>query len=223
MKIDIWFDILCPFCYIGSVHFDNALAAFPHKEALTVNWRSYLLIPDLQAEPGEPFYQFMAKRKQKSIDDAKHIASSVAQQANSAGVVMNFDNVVVANSFDAHRLIKHAAQYGLAKQMKAQLFKAYFTEGLDIADHSTLISLAGITGLNTTRAKEVLFSNKYHDDINTDVFEAFSLGISSVPTFVIDNRFFTAGALAPSSLLRILTKAWNESEACHQDIDSCMD
>ncbi|WMJ75129.1 DsbA family oxidoreductase [Cytophagaceae bacterium ABcell3] len=129
MKIEIWSDIMCPFCYIGKRHFDKALKKFPHKDKVQIQWHSFQLQPDIETKPGKSVKEFLAEVKGISLEKSQQIHENVTKMAFDAGLHYDFDKAIVANTMDAHRLTHLAEKYRLQHQIEERLFSAYFTEG----------------------------------------------------------------------------------------------
>ena len=163
MKVEVWSDVVCPFCYIGKTHFDEALAQFAEKENIEFVWKSFQLNPNLETNLDQNLYEHLSESKGVSVEQAKGLGNHAAQMGAQSGLELNFDRSVVANSFNSHRLIHFAKVNGKQQEMKARLFKAYFTEGKNIDDTETLIALATEIGLNAEETKSVLESDKYAD------------------------------------------------------------
>lgn len=211
MKIEIWSDVMCPFCYIGKRHFEKALAQFEHGDTVQIEWRSFQLDPDLQAQPGKTVYAYLAERKGMSIEQSKQMHANVVAMAARAGLRYDFDRAVIGNSFDAHRLSHLAAQHGKQDAFEERMFAAYFTEGEDIANHETLIRLGTSCGLDEAEMRAVLNSDTYADAVRNDQEEAYKVGARGVPFFVIDRRYAVSGAQPAESFLQALQQAWTES------------
>jgi len=212
MKVEIWSDVMCPFCYIGKRRFEKALDQFPGKDDIEVTWKSFQLNPSMKTEPGKNINQYLSEIKGWSIAEAKRANEYVTQMAKEVGLSYDFDKAVVANSFDAHRVAHLAKASGKGDEMEEQLFKAYFTEGKNIADHNTLIQLAVSVGIEEDRVKNVLKSDEYADAVETDIYEANQIGVRGVPYFVLDDRYAVSGAQATETFLGVLNKAWGEWE-----------
>lgn len=212
MKVEIWSDIMCPFCYIGKRRFENALQQFPHKDNIEVVWKSFQLNPAMKTEPDKNINQYLADVKGWTIDYAKQMNAHVTNMAKEVDLDYDFDKAVVANSFDAHRLIQLAKAHGKGDEMEERLFKAYFTEGKNTADHSTLIRLGSEIGLDPATIEKVLDSNEYADKVEQDVYEAQQIGVRGVPYFVLNDRYAVSGAQASETFLGALTKAYGEWE-----------
>lgn len=212
MRVDIWSDVMCPFCYIGKRHFEEALQKFEHGKQIEVVWHSFQLAPDADPQPGTDAYTYLAEQKGQSLEWSKQAHQHVTQMAAKAGLNYNFDKAVPANSFDAHRVVQLAKKYNKGDEMEEQLFKAYFTEGRDIANLTTLTQLATNIGLNEQEVKEVLNSDEYTTEVKEDVAMAAKLGISGVPFFVINNKYGVSGAQPSETFVQALAQAWTEYE-----------
>lgn len=211
MKVEIWSDVMCPFCYIGKRKFEKALSQFENKDKVEIIWKSFQLNPDMKTDTTKNINQYLAEIKGWSLDYAKSMNNHVTQMALEVGLKYDFDKAVVANSFDAHRIIQLAKRNAKGDDMEERLFKAYFTEGKNIADHTTLVQLATEVGLNQQKVKEVLDSDTFAHDVEQDVYEAQQVGARGVPFFVIDRKYAVSGAQESSTFSQVLEKAWNES------------
>jgi len=207
MKVEIWSDVMCPFCYIGKRRFEEALVLFPQGEDVQITWKSFQLNPDMVTDPSISIHQYLADIKGWQLDYAKQLNQQVTEMAAGVGLHYDFDRSVVANSFDAHRLLQLAKQYNLGDAAEEALFKAYFTEGKNIADHDTLTELGVAIGLDANEIKPVLATNAYADAVRHDIDEAGQLGIRGVPFFVFDEKYAVSGAQAVEVFLETLEKA----------------
>lgn len=212
MKIEIWSDVMCPFCYIGKRRFENALARFPHKDAVQVEWKSFQLDPSIQSQPGKNINQYLAERKGWSLEQARQLNRQVTETAASVGLHYDFDKAVVANSFDAHRFAHLAAGQGLGDAAEEALFKAYFTEGRDVSDHNILAQLGLEIGLDPVQVKQALDGDAYASDVRQDIAEAESLGARGVPFFVLDRKYAVSGAQSEETFTQALQQAFAESK-----------
>ena len=208
MKIEIWSDIMCPFCYIGKRKFEVALAEFEHKEAVEIEWKSFLLSPEMKTDPTKSIHQFLADHKGISLDEATGMNDNVAHIAAQAGLHYNFDKTIPANSFNAHRFLHFAKQHGKQNEAEELLFKAYFTDGKNIDDAPTLMDLAAGLGLDTTALATAMGSGEFTNDVIADIQEAQALGIQGVPFFVFDRKYAVSGAQDPSIFLDTLETAF---------------
>jgi predicted DsbA family dithiol-disulfide isomerase len=212
MKVEIWSDIMCPFCYIGKRRFETALQQFPGKEDIEIVWKSFQLNPAMKTDPAKNINQYLAEVKGWTLDYAKQMNAHVTNMAKEVGLHYDFDKAIVANSFDAHRLIQLAKANRKGDEMEERLFKAYFTEGKNTADHATLIQLGTEIGLDPATIKKVLASNEFADKVEQDIYEAQQIGVRGVPYFVLNDRYAVSGAQASETFLGALNKAWGEWE-----------
>lgn len=210
MKIEIWSDVVCPFCYIGKRKLEKALAIFPQKEAIEIEWKSFQLNPDQKTNPSISTMESLAKSKGWSMDQARKITSQVSKTAELEGLKFDFEKAVVANTKNAHRLIHLAKAAGKGGEMKEQLLKAYFIEGKNVDDSETLISLGKEIGLEEENIKRMLESNQYEDAVDQDIYESRLIGVKGVPFFVLDRKFGISGAQPDEVFIQTLTKAWTE-------------
>jgi len=233
MKVEIWSDVMCPFCYIGKRRFEDALQQFEHKDAIEIEWKSFQLNPDLETDPAININQYLADKKGWTIDHAQQMNDHVTKMAAEAGLTYNLDKAVVANSFKAHRFSHLAKSKGLGIAAEEALFKAYFTDSKNIDDNDTLIELGRQIGLDADEVKQVLESNAYAADVKLDIEAAQYLGIQGVPFFVLNNKYAVSGAQAVPVFEQTLQKAYTdwqlenpkpkfetiEGEACTPDGD----
>jgi predicted DsbA family dithiol-disulfide isomerase len=210
MKVEIWSDIVCPFCYLGKRKFENALGQFPHKDKVEVEWHSYQLDPHIEHTPGMNIHEYLAGRKAISVEDARLAHEKMAERVKESGLHYNFDLIVPANTFNAHRLIQFAKSKGLQEQAEEKLFFAYFSEGRNIGDRSTLISLGTEIGLDREAANAVMNGNDFTEEVKQDLYEAHSIGIQGVPFFVFNDKYAISGAQASEMFLGALTRSWKE-------------
>ncbi|OQP53627.1 DsbA family oxidoreductase [Niastella populi] len=210
MKIEIWSDVMCPFCYIGKRRFENALNLLPFKDEIEVEWKSFQLDPSIESEPGRNIHQYLAERKGFSVEKAKELNDHVTAMAAAEGLQYNFDKAVVANSFDAHRFAQVAKKNGKGIEAEESLFRAYFTEGKDISNHDTLAQLGSEIGLDGAAVKEALESDAYTKEVQKDISEAEALAIRGVPFFVIDRKYAVSGAQASETFVQALNQSYTE-------------
>lgn len=208
MKVEIWSDVMCPFCYIGKRRFEHALAQFPHKDEVEVEWKSFQLDPSIKSEPGKNINQYLAEKKGWSLEQARQINRQVTETAATVGLHYDFDKAVVANSFDAHRFAHLAAAQGRGDAAEEALFKAYFTEGKDVSDHETLAQLGSAIGLDGTVVKQTLESDAYAGAVRKDIYEAQTLGARGVPFFVLDRKYAVSGAQPEETFGKALEQAY---------------
>ncbi|WP_264550805.1 DsbA family oxidoreductase [Flavobacterium sp. N2038] len=194
MKIEIWSDIMCPFCYIGKRQLETALEQFPNKE-IEIEWKSFQLDPTITPQSGKDVYTFLAERKGMSIEQSKEMHKGVTERAKSVGLDYNFDKAIISNSFTAHRVIQLAKTKKLGDKMEEIFFKAYFTEGRDLNNGPTLIELAEKAGLDKEEVLKVLTDeNLFSKEVEHDIKEAQEIGVQGVPFFVFDRKYAVSGA-----------------------------
>lgn len=211
MKVDIWSDIMCPFCYIGKRHFEEAMKQFQEAEHVEVEWHSFQLDPSLPKPASDlSAYEYLAQRKGMSVEQSKAMHQNVVQMASNAGLNYNFDKAIVANSFDAHRLIQFAKTKQLGDAAEERLFKAYFIEGKNMCDASTLLELAKDIGLNEAEAREVINGDAYSSEVKKDIEEASQIGVRGVPFFVFNRKYAVSGAQPSATFVNVLEKSFSE-------------
>lgn len=203
---------MCPFCYIGKRKFEQALEKFDQADKVEVKWKSFQLNPGMKTEPGKNINQYLAENKGWTLDYARKANNYVTSMAAEVGLNYNMDKAVVANSLDAHRLIQLAARKGKDGEAEEALFKAYFTEGKNIADKNVLAELGNGIGLEESEVRKMLDSNEYVQEVRADQELAQEIGVQGVPFFVIDEKYAVSGAQSPEIFLQALQKSYEESK-----------
>ena len=211
MQVEIWSDVVCPFCYIGKRQLEAALQQLPHRERVQVTWRSFQLGPDTKTDPSRNAIQNLAAKKGWTLEFTRQAVSDVANRAQAVGLTFDYERTKVANTFDAHRLVHYATSAGKGDDIAEALFRAYFVEGRNVGDLDTLAQLAAGAGLPEDEVREVLRSGRFADDVRHDLQTAARFGINSVPCFVIDRKYAVSGAQGSSALLQALQQARSES------------
>lgn len=213
IKIEVWSDIACPFCYIAKHHFEKALEQFPHKDKVELEWKSFQLNPNVpQDTQGQALLDSFVKEKGMTPEQAKGVFANVVNMAKQTGLDFYMDKVVVANTINAHRL----SHFAKSKSKKIQnnieelLFKAYFTEGRNVNDKDTLIEIGINGGLDEQELKKLFDGYDFADKVISDIQEAGVLGITSVPFFVFNRKYAISGAQPSSAFLDMLNKAYND-------------
>jgi len=212
MKINIWSDIRCPFCYIGKRKFEMALEKFEHRNAVEVEWKSFELDPGLKTQNDVNATEHLAAIKGISKERANEMQQYVKGIANEVGLDFNADKAVVANSFNGHRLIQFAKTKGLGNEAEEELFKAHFTEGKNIDNTEVLLQTAINIGLDENEAREMLASGAFAKEVKQDEMQAQQFGISGVPFFVLNDKYAVSGAQSPETFLQALEQTWQETE-----------
>lgn len=210
MKIEIWSDVVCPFCYIGKRKMEKALQKFPFKDKVEIEWKSFQLNPDQKTKPGVSTLEDLSQSKGWSMEQTRQITANVVEMAKSEGLTFDFDKAVVANTKNAHRLIHLAKEFGVQDAMKERLLKAYFTDGLNVDDVDTLIQLGKEVGVPEEKIKPMLESDQYKEAVDQDIYESRLIGVRGVPFFVLDRKFGISGAQPDEVFDQTLEKAWTE-------------
>ncbi|WP_260625715.1 DsbA family oxidoreductase [Hymenobacter sediminicola] len=211
IPIEIWSDIVCPFCYIGKRRLEKALASFPHSDAIEIKWRSFELDPEANPMPGENQYKRLASKYGKTEDWARQMSANMTQMAAEEGLAFDFDHAVPANTFRAHQLVHLAAQHGLQDAAKERLFKAYLEEGQDINEVATLIRLAQELGIPNDQAEKVLAADAFAQEVRHDEYQARQIGVRGVPYFVFDDKYAVSGAQPAEMFAEVLARVWEEA------------
>jgi predicted DsbA family dithiol-disulfide isomerase len=210
MNIDIWSDIRCPFCYIGKRKFEQAFNMFSERNKLNIRWHSFELDPGFVTDSSLNVYDYLAKTRGQSRQWAVQMHQQVKQSALEIGLELNFEKIIMANSFNAHRLVHLAKIKQLDQVAQEELFRAYFVEGKNIDDASTLVEIGSGFGLNIGEIGEMLSSDGYSGSVRNDEELALRMGISAVPFFLLDNKYAISGAQAPEIFLESLQHVWSE-------------
>lgn len=213
MKVDIWSDIRCPFCYIGKRNFEQALQQFDTKEDVEVIWHSFQLDPNLKTQPEVDLIDYFTESKGISREQAHQMFAQAKEMAAESGLEFKMDSLIVANSYKSHQLLQFAKSKGLGDEIKEALFEAHFTEGKNIDDIQSLLELAAGVGLDKKETEEVLDSEKFAYQVKQDEMEAKNIGVQGVPFFVFNNKYAVSGAQAPETFLEVLQKSREENKA----------
>lgn len=215
MKVEIWSDVMCPFCYIGKRHFEQAMEKLPFKNEIEVDWKSYQLNPEYHNTTDETIYDYLSRSKGMPIEQAKQMTKQVVEMAENAGLTIDFDHNKPANTFNAHRLIHLAAKYNLQDLAEEKLFEAHFVNSRNIGDDAVLVDVAVEIGLDQAETEQVLQSDQFAEAVRYDVYESQNLGIQGVPYFVMDRKYGVSGAQPVQAFTDALTqsfKEWKETQ-----------
>jgi predicted DsbA family dithiol-disulfide isomerase len=208
VKIEIWSDVVCPWCYIGKRRLEHALADFEHADEVEITWRSFQLNPDTPQGTAVPTMEYLATR---FGPQAKAMTGRVAELARAEGLDMDFDAALTVNTLDAHRVLHLANELGFGDAAKERLLRAHFIEGADLSDRDTLVSLLSEVGAEPDRVRAVLDGREYAYAVRDDIEEAQRLGANGVPFFVIDRKYGISGAQSPETFLHALRTAHADS------------
>ena len=209
MRIEIWSDVVCPWCYIGKRRLERALGEFEHADEVEVTWRSFQLNPDAPAT-AVPTLDYLAQR---FGPQAQGMTARIAEMGRGEGLTLDFASSLTVNTLEAHRLLHLAADLGIGDAAKERLLRAHFSEGADLSDHETLTRLLVEAGAGQARVREVLAGTEYADAVQADIDMARRLGANGVPFFVIDRKYGISGAQAAETFLHALRTAYAAEKA----------
>lgn len=218
MKIEIWSDVMCPFCYIGKRNFETALEQFSNKNGIEVEWKSFQLDPSLPEVQDSNYTDYLMVSKGLGRPQVEGMLNNVTQMAKGVGLEYDFDRAVMVNSFKAHRVLQLAKMRGLGDAAEERLFRAFFTEGRNIVDDDTLLELGKEVGLNETEIRSSLSDERYSDMVRQDIQEARAIGVTGVPFFVFNRKYAVSGAQPPQAFLQTLEKAYTEWREANPEI-----
>jgi predicted DsbA family dithiol-disulfide isomerase len=212
LRVDIWSDIACPWCYVGKRRLEQALDRFAHKAEVEVVWRAFELDPSAPRvrDPQHSYAERLAKKYGTQTPQAQLMIDRMVDTAAKDGLDFRFDRIRPGNTFDAHRLLHLAHERGVQDALKERLMRAYLTEGEAIGERDVLVRLAGEVGLDEREARDVLDSDGLASEVRQDEALARELGISGVPFFVLGGRLGVSGAQPADVLLGALDRAWAE-------------
>ncbi len=210
MKIEVWSDYVCPFCYIGKRRLEEAISSSGLSENIEIQFKAYELDPNSPATSDKSTYEILAEKYNTTLDAAKKMTESVSQQAETVGLTYDFDQIKHANTFDAHRLAKWAESEGKPAEVNERLLKAHFTEAQEIGRHEVLLDVIEEIGLDRQKAAEVLASNAFEVEVKQDVQEGMLLGVQGVPFFVINRKYAISGAQPAEAFADALKKVAEE-------------
>jgi predicted DsbA family dithiol-disulfide isomerase len=212
MPVDVWSDVICPWCYIGKRRLEAALARFEHRDEVVVTWHSFELDPDAPRTQEGSLAEGLAAKYGMSLEQAHASHAQLTELAAAEGLEYHFDRAQRGNTFDAHRLIHLAAAHDRQDAMKERLMRAYFTEGAAIGDRETLSRLAAEVGIAEAEARAALAGGRYSAEVREDERTGSRIGIQGVPFFVLDRRFGVSGAQPAGVLREALEHAWAARE-----------
>lgn len=210
LKIQIWSDVMCPFCYIGKRKIEEAITQFENKDSIEIEWKSFELDPSFVATPNESIADHLAEKYGRDADWAQSMLENMTENAKNSGLDFHFEKAILANSLNAHRLMHLAKKHNLSNELKELLFKAYLTDGKDVNNWNTLEEIGTEAGLPIDEIIELITTNDYTKEVREDQHEAQKLGVTGVPFFVFDNRYAVSGAQPTDVFLKTLEKTWEE-------------
>ena len=223
LKVEIWSDIMCPFCYIGKRNYEMALAQFENADQIEIIWKSFQLDPSLPETSSENVYEYLANRKGLGLEQVKQLHENVKNTAKTVGLEYNFDKTQISNTFKAHQLIQLAKSKNLGDEAEEVLFYAYFTEGKNLSNTSVLVELGQKIGLNSSEIISALEDKRFEKNVIKDIEEAQQIGVKGVPFFVFDRKYAVSGAQPIDTFLNTLVqvhKEWKENTNSSLSINS---
>jgi len=213
MQVEIWSDVVCPWCYLGKRYFEQALEHFPHRDEVEVIYRSFELDPSAPPGVTTPTVEALASKYGLGLEQAREAQRQMERRAAQAGLTFRMEDLRSGNTRDAHRLLQLARARGRQAELAERLHRAYFTDQASIFDHSALAGFAADVGLDRDEALAVLASGEYGEAVEADEEVARSFGVSGVPFFVIDRRYGISGAQPAETITAVLERVWAETEA----------
>ena len=213
MQVEIWSDVVCPWCAVGKARFEHALADWEHADEVKVRWRSFELDPTRRGTIEGDYVSMLASKYRTSREQAQEMVDRMTRAGAEEGVTFRFDIARPGNTFDAHRLLHLAADRGIQHEVKQRFLTGYHSQGVPIAEHGALVELATDAGLDADDVHEVLAGDAYADEVRADESQAREYGISGVPFFVLDGRAAVAGAQPSEHLLAALEQVRTEGRA----------
>jgi predicted DsbA family dithiol-disulfide isomerase len=211
MQVEIWSDVVCPWCYVGKRRFEQALARFPHADDVEVIYRSFELDPGAARSRTGTHDEHLARKYGLTVERARELNQQMTATAAAEGLEFRFDRMRGGNTFDAHRLLHLALERGVQLDLKERLLRATFTDGRPVADHDALARVAVDAGLDEGEVRQVLASDGYADAVRADEQQAAAYGITGVPFFVVDGKYGVSGAQPADLLLQVLERAYDDN------------
>jgi len=213
MQVEIWSDVVCPWCYLGKRHFEQALERFPHRGEVEVVYRSFELDPSAPPGVTTPTVEALASKYGLGLEQAREAQRQMERRAAQAELTFRMEDLRSGNTRDAHRLLQLARARGRQAELAERLHRAYFTDQASIFDRPSLAGFAADVGLDRDEALAVLASGEYGEAVEADEEVARSFGVSGVPFFVIDRRYGISGAQPAETIAAVLERVWAETEA----------
>lgn len=210
MKVEIWSDIMCPFCYLGKKNFEKALSTFEGRDRVEIEWKSYQLMPDMKTDTGIRLIDFLERSKGWSRSDIESMNRRIVASGKEAGIDYRFEKVVVANSFKAHNFLHYAKTEGKQNEAGEKLFLTYFTEGKNIDDAETLGEIGRALGFSADEMQKAIETSGFANEVRDDIDEAERLNVTGVPYFVFNRKYAISGAQPAEVFLETLNKVFQE-------------
>lgn len=218
MKIEIWSDVMCPFCYIGKNNFEQALNKLPFKDEVEVEWKSFQLDPTLDPNKTQDTIQYFREKKGVAEPQAAQMLGQVTQMGKGAGIDFNFEKTLITNTFSAHKLLHLAKKHNKSNEMEEALFIAHFIDGKNVGDTDVLIVLAESLGIDKEEAIQAFTTDQLDYEVNQDIQEARNNGISGVPFFVLNGKYAVSGAQPAEVFENALQQTYKETVSPFKDL-----
>lgn len=213
ITVDVWSDVMCPFCWMGDRHLELALEEFSHRDDVKITYHSYQLMPDYPENSPLPSAEAVAKQKGMPVEQFKQMNDGVAQRGAEVGLDYNFDQALTVNSRRAHRLSHFAEQQDVQHELMQNLFKAYFTDGKNVEDREVLADLAAEVGLDRDEALANMDNEDLDHAVQADINQALQIGVQGVPFFVFNNKYAVSGAQPQQVFQQALETVWGEANS----------
>jgi len=210
MQVEIFSDVVCPWCYIGKRRFETALERFAHADDVTVTYRSFQLEPDAPVRSTESIEQHLAAKYGRTLEEARQMNQQVTDLAAGVGLEFHLEKAQRANTFDAHRLLHLAAAHGKQAELTERLLDAYFTQGAVVSEHAELTELAVAAGLDRAEVAAMLAGDDYAEQVRADLALAGKFGVTGVPFFVFDRTYGVSGAQETAVFSEVLDRVWTD-------------
>lgn len=211
MKVEIWSDVMCPFCYIGKKNFEQALEKLAFKNEVEVEWKSFQLDPTLEPSKTKTTAEYFREKKGFPEEQAKQMTAQVIQMGKASGIDFNFEKALITNTLSAHKILHLAKKYGKSSEMEEELFKAHFLNGENVGNLDVLSNLAEKLGINKDEALRTLSSEEFEYKVNQDILEGRNNGVSGVPFFILNGKYAISGAQPSQVFEEALTQTYNET------------
>lgn len=218
MKIEIWSDVMCPFCYIGKNNFEQALNKLPFKDEVEVEWKSFQLDPTLDPKKTQDTIQYFREKKGVPEAQATQMLGQVTEMGKGAGIDFNFGKTLITNTFSAHKLLHLAKKHNKSNEMEEALFIAHFIDGKNVGDTEVLAALAESLGIDKEEAKQAVTTDNLDYEVNQDIQEARNNGVSGVPFFVLNGKYAVSGAQPAEVFENTLQQTYKETVSPFKDL-----
>lgn len=210
MKITIWSDFMCPFCYIGEAHLDKALADFKHADEVEIEYKSFLLSPEAAHNPDKDYYETFADMKGIPVEQARGMFENVVSMANNAGLTIDYDKAKFSSTIPAHHAFQYAKEQGKGNAFFKRFYRAHFAEGELLSDADTIARLSEELDLDKDAILQSTQQKSYAEKVNQDIQEASQVGVQGVPFYVFNNKYAISGAQPDAQFKQVLDQVWKE-------------